>query len=121
MKQFFLSVKAAVGGAFSRFFYSRPAAKRVLLVTLLWLPSMLVDLVLGQAFAAPLWALMLVTLLLGMGAERAALEWDPFFSLPPLKSFAFWRWQPLERKRFIAAVASLATGSVGSFIWGLFA
>ena len=121
MKKMIRSAKAALGAALGRFFYTRPAFKRALLAVALWAPSILVQLMVGSNEIGLAWALLLAAFFWGMGAERAALDWDPVFSLPLLRSFAFWRWQPLERKRFLALAATLLTGGLVSLAWGVLA
>ncbi len=108
MKKRFLSAKAAVAAAIGRFFYVRPALKRAILVLMLFLPFAAVSHLVAVPGIAVCAAVFLLAFFWGMGAERAALDWDPVFSLPPVKSIAFWRWQPLERKRFKAVSLVLA-------------
>lgn len=120
MKKRLLAAKAAftaaLKGFLGRFFYTRPALKRGVLVVGLMGPFV----VLGHAVAAPLLsvcvAVVLLALFWGMGAERAATDWDPVFSLPPVSAFAFWHWQPLERKRFYAVLFALGICAAISFL-----
>lgn len=108
--------KAAFGKTISRFFHSlfhtRPGLKRGVLVLLLFIvvvvPSAFLPVDALQV--SGLWAAMLLMLFLGMGAERAAIEWSPVFALPPISTFAFWRWHALEKKRFLAVLCALAVG-----------
>ncbi len=115
MKKHILAAKAAVVAAIGRFFYTRPACKRGVLVAGLMGPFV----VLAHIVAAPLLAVaaavFLLALFWGMAAERAATDWDPVFSLPPVSAFAFWRWQPLERKRFHVVLLVLALCIAASF------
>ena len=119
MKKLIETTMAVTG----RFFYRRPALKRGMLALALYgvpvltaaiLPFPGVILTIGAA-----WALALFMLFLGMGAERAALDWGPVFALPPLKSFAFWRWHALEKKRFLAVLLALATGLASTVLPGI--
>jgi len=105
---------------FSSVFTLRPALRRAGLVFGLYAVLALPMVLLGFLLPAGLWAVFLTALFLGLGAERASLEWDATFALPPVRSFAFWRWQALERKRFLGALAALGLGLVLSIIWGMF-
>lgn len=116
MKQKIASLRAAVAAAIRRFFNSRPTSKRVGLVVMLLLPGFGLAWLIGNTALATLWALMLLSLFWGMGAERAALEWDATFSLPPVGAFVFWRWQPLEKKRFVAVLVACALASLGAVL-----
>lgn len=110
-------LKAAVG----RFFYVHPVLKRAGLVFALLL-LVLVPLgtfaVVGgdTLFALMLtclmimWCAFLFGLFLGLGAERASVDWDNVFALPPLRAFAFWRWHAIERKRFLGVLGALFFG-----------
>ncbi|WP_262694490.1 hypothetical protein [Kordiimonas aquimaris] len=117
--------KAAVGKTISRFFYAlfhtRPGLKRGALVLLLFAAVVVPFSVFsGQMlYVSGLWALMLFALFLGMGAERAAIEWSPVFALPPISAFAFWRWHALEKKRFLAVLTALAVGAGCTAIAGI--
>jgi hypothetical protein len=104
-----------------RFFYTRPALKRgalaLVLQQLVVLPLGLIAAGSGvglvdiwAALVSLQWTIFLVGLFWGMGAERASTEWDGTFALPPLKSFDFWRWHALEKKRFMAVLVSLMGG-----------
>lgn len=111
MKIYIANAKAALSASLGRFFYTRPALKRAGLVLLLYCGPPLVAAIFSAAIPiGGIWALMLTSLFWGMGAERAAVEWDDVFSLPPLSAFAFWRWHGLEKKRFLAALAALLAG-----------
>lgn len=115
MKNVIARAKAALSASLGRFFYTffntRPALKRAALITGLYaVPTLAAALVSSAVLVGGIWALMLLALFWGMGAERAATEWDSIFSLPPLSAFAFWRWHGLEKKRFTAVLATLATG-----------
>lgn len=112
MKNIYLKLKAAIG----RFFYVRPALKRATLVLSLFLPFAAASHLVGVPGISAWAAVFLLALFWGMGAERTAIDWDPLFSLPPLKSFAFWRWQPLERKRFSAVLLVLTFSAVAVFL-----
>lgn len=112
MKNIYLKLKAAIG----RFFYVRPALKRAFLVLALFLPFAAVSHLAGVPDISVWAAVFLLALFWGMGAERATIDWDPVFSLPPVKSFAFWRWHPLERKRFNAVLLALASGIGAVFL-----
>ncbi len=116
MKQLLLSAKAVLGKTLGRFFYvlfhTRPALKRGALSLFLYaVPT-------AVAAAGPVslstfgtfWAFGLLMLFWGMGAERAATDWDPVFFLPHPRSFAFWHWHALEKKRFLAAIMALVSG-----------
>lgn len=111
-----------LGRLLNALFHTRPALKRGGLVLVLYS----VPVCLAALLSAPtivvgvVWALALLMLFLGMGAERAATDWDPVFALPPLKSFAFWRWHALEKKRFLAAVSALGGGIAVSAVAELF-
>jgi len=107
--------KAALSASLGRFFYaifnSRPALKRASLVAALYLvPALLAAPFSAAVLVGGIWALMLLAVFWGMGAERAATDWDRVFSLPPVSSFAFWRWHGLEKKRFLAVIAVLCAG-----------
>lgn len=121
MKQKIASLRAAVAGSIRRFFNSRPTSKRVGLLVMLILPGFGLALLVGNTALATLWALLLLSLFWGMGAERAALEWDATFSLPPISAFAFWRWQPLEKKRFMATLVPCVASGLGAFAWEMLA
>lgn len=107
-------IKAAIG----RFFFAQPVLKRGLLAGALYSP------VFGIQFIAPgapvclgvVVGVGLVAVFLGIGAERAATEWDKTFSLPPIGAFAFWRWQPAERRRFIVTGGVLLLAVVVTFL-----
>jgi len=110
MCTFFMKRLRIVG----RFFYAqthrRSALKRGLFSFGLYGAIALPAAIIGMPVLAAFWALALLTLFLGMGAERASLEWDPVFALPPARNFAFWRWHALEKKRFLAVLFALASG-----------
>ncbi len=111
MKNSIARVKAALSVCLGRFFYTRPSLKRAALIAALYAaPTLAGVLAVSAVLVGAVWALILLALFWGMGAERAATEWDSMFSLPPLSAFAFWRWHGLEKKRFIAVFATLATG-----------
>lgn len=113
MNNLIARAKAALSASLGRFFYTRPALKRAGLVALLYsAPLLTADLFSEAAVVGAVWALMLLSLFWGMGAERASVEWDDVFSLPPVGSFAFWRWHGLEKKRFLAVIAALASAWV---------
>lgn len=113
-------IRAAMVSAIGRFFHARPVLKRallalmlqqVLLVPLLALP--------GGGLVPPIamlmglmWSAFLLGLFWGMGAERAALDWDAVFNLPPARSFHFWGWHALEKRRFLGVVVALLVGLV---------
>jgi len=109
---------ADAGRFFYGLFHIRPSLKRGVLAFCLCVavaaPFAIVDL----PAVAPAWAAMLATLFLGMGAERAALEWDDMFALPPIHTFAFWRWHALERKRFLAAIIGITLGVITASVIG---
>lgn len=112
-------IKRAVSRIFTATFNTRPGLKRGALMLILFaFVAMPVCIVVPDAAlsASGIWALMLVCLFLGMGAERAAVEWSPTFALPPLSAFAFWRWHALEKKRFVCAVLALALGLLCTFV-----
>ncbi len=113
MNNLIANAKAALSVSLGRFFYAifntRPALKRACLVAVLYsVPTVLAALFSVAALVVGVWALMLLAVFWGMGAERAAIEWDKTFSLPPLSAFAFWRWHGLEKKRFIAVIVALS-------------
>lgn len=121
-KAAFVRLLRSISAALHRLFGSWPAAKRVLLIFGLYgVPVLLLQIVFGpEAFTfASTYGLFLFGLLLGMGAERAATVWSDFFALPPLGSFAFWRWYPLEQKRFYAAVCTLAVWWLAAGLGGV--
>lgn len=105
-----------------RFFYvrlnMRPGLKRGLFAFALYGALALPAAVAGVPLLAMLWAPALVMLFLGMGAERASLEWDPVFALPRARDFAFWRWHALEKKRFSAVLIALGFGLLLSLSGG---
>ena len=112
-------IKRAVNRTFTIIFNTRPGLKRgALVLTLFALVAVPACVVVPHAAlsVSVVWALVLFALFLGMGAERAAVEWSPTFALPPLGAFAFWRWHTLEKKRFIAVIAALVLGLVVTFI-----
>jgi hypothetical protein len=119
MKNLFTRFIAALSAGWSRFFYavfnSRPGLKRGALVLVLY-AGFSVPVMFVFGWLAPIWALMLLALFWGMGAERASLEWDPVFALPPLSAFAFWRWHALEKKRFIAVLLALGGGVAATLL-----
>lgn len=124
MKNLLTRVKAALGMRGSRFFHAlfltRPGLRRAALVLALYAAgAALAALMLASAGLALIWALVLLALFWGMGAERAALEWDPVFSLPPVSAFAFWRWHALEKKRFVATLLALGGGVLTSGLIGV--
>jgi hypothetical protein len=105
----------------ARFLYRRPALKRALLALLLQQAMLLpftLSLPLHGNVLATFWALLfggfwtafLAGLFWGMAAERASTQWDSIFALPGPASFLPWRWHALERKCFIAVLATLAAG-----------
>ncbi|MEX0300285.1 MAG: hypothetical protein AB3N28_14520 [Kordiimonas sp.] len=106
----------------SRFFYvqtqMRPGLRRGLFAFGLYAAIAVPAEVVGVPVLAIGWATALFMLFLGMGAERSSLDWDPFFALPPARSFAFWRWHALEKKRFVAVVLALFFGVVLSLSGG---
>lgn len=109
-----------ISSGMHRFFSARPAAKRILLVALVFgIPVIAVHLL--MPLLAPLvtaqLAVLLIGAFLGMGAERASTDWDDFFALPPLSAFAVWRWYPIERMRFLAAISSIFVLWVISVVW----
>lgn len=119
MKNYIENAKAALSASLGRFFYmlfyTRPAMKRASLVLILYSVPPLVSALFSAAVeVGSVWALMVVSLFWGMGAERASIEWDDIFSLPPISAFAFWRWHGLEKKRFLSALAALAAGWVAT-------
>jgi hypothetical protein len=119
VRSFLRSLQGKVTAKITKLLDRRPAVKRGLLVLVLYgLIGLPLTAAFGGVFAA-IWALMLGCLFLGMGAERAAISWDSMFALPPLRSFQFWRWQALERKRFMAVLSALTGGVLLTSIWGL--
>lgn len=105
------------GRFFCALFNTRPGLKRGVLVFVLFgLVALPAHLFLGGAalVASLIWAFALFALFLGMGAERAAIEWSPVFVLPPLDAFVFWQWHALEKKRFLAVLCALALGACGA-------
>ena len=106
IRVFFVKRLHSVG----RFFYARPALKRGLFAFGLFAIIGLPVAAIGVPALSGIWGAALFALFLGMGAERASLEWDPVFALPPVRNFAFWQWHGLEKKRFIAVVVALSTG-----------
>lgn len=120
MRRVFMRPVARANALFHQFFAARPATKRVLLVILLFgIPLVFAHLILSTL--APLvtaqLAMLLMGTFLGMGAERASTDWDDFFALPPLSAFAVWRWYPIERKRFSAAIGAILVLWIFSFLW----
>lgn len=112
---------AATASAIGRFFYTRPALKRgalalglqQLVLVPLGLLANAADPGLMDVWAALIglqWSVFLIGLFWGMGAERAATDWDSVFALPPLRSFDFWCWHALEKKRFSAVLVALCSG-----------
>lgn len=122
MKKIYVLVKAALSASLGRFFYTRPALKRGgLVLAILVVPTLagyLVDI--SILSVAAIWAPIVAALFLGMGAERAAIDWDPVFSLPPVSAFAFWRWHALEKKRFLAALSAVVVGVAGAAVLSVF-
>lgn len=123
------SIRAAMASTIGRFFYARPALKRgalaLVLQQLVVLPLVLAasgaGIGLVDIFAALLclnWTVFLMGVFWGMGAERAALDWDDVFALPPLKAFDFWHWHALEKKRFIAVLVALMLGLLLAIVAG---
>lgn len=106
IRTFFLKRLHSVG----RFFYTRPALKRGAFAFGLFAVIGLPVAAVGVPMLSGLWAVALLALFLGLGAERASLEWDPVFALPPVRNFAFWRWHGLEKKRFTAVIVALGIG-----------
>ena len=105
---------------FSGFFSAKPALLRgcvalvlhgLVAVPAAWFTSVVL---------AAAWAACLAMLFLGLGAERASTERGAVFALPPLASFAFWRWYALERRRYVATLAGLGLGLLCNLLWGLF-
>ncbi len=111
------SLKAALG----RFFYSHPTLKRAGLVFALQL-VVLIPLGIFAAVGSDalfalmltclmiMWCAFLIGLFLGLGAERASMDWDSIFALPPVRAFAFWRWHAIERKRFLGVLGAIFLG-----------
>ena len=97
--------------------YSRPALKRGLLALLLFAPLALLLIFIFNALAAAVWGLVLAAVFLGLGAERASTDWDEVFALPALRNFAFWRWHPLERKRYFAVLTAIIASVLCLLIW----
>lgn len=111
MNNLIARAKAVLSASLGRFFYTRPALKRAGLAIVLYsLPPLIAAAFSAQTVVGGVWALMLLYLFWGMGAERASVEWDDVFSLPPASAFAFWRWHGLEKKRFFAAAIALGAG-----------
>jgi len=97
--------------------YSRPGLKRGLLTLLLFAPLALMFTFVFNVLAAVMWGLVVAAVFLGLGAERASTDWDEFFALPALRNFAFWRWHPLERKRYFSVLATLIASVLCLLVW----
>ncbi|MBL4838484.1 MAG: hypothetical protein JKY34_12990 [Kordiimonadaceae bacterium] len=118
-RSFFAARLTSVGRFFVAQFHSRPVLKRGLFALGLFASVGVPAAVIGVPVLAVVWAGAVFTLFLGMGAERASLEWGPVIALPPARSFAFWRWHTLEKKRFFAVLVALAVGLLVSLGGGL--
>ena len=116
MNNLIAKAKAALSASLGRFFYTRPALKRAgLLAALYTVPTLVAAPMFSAVLIGSIWALVLLALFWGMGAERASTEWDAVFSLPRLSAFAFWRWHELEKKRFFAVFAALSVAWLLTF------
>lgn len=113
-------ITVAMLSVIGRFFHAHPAVKRALLALLLQQALLIPLLALPDGGLVPplamlmglMWSAFLLGLFWGMGAERAALHWDAVFALPPARSFHFWGWHALEKRRFLGVIVALLAGLV---------
>ncbi len=118
IRDFFLKRLHCVGRIFYAQTQMRPGFRRGLFALGLYAAIAVPAAIVGAQVLACVWAAGLFMLFLGMGAERASLDWDPVLALPPVRSFAFWRWHALERKRFLAVLVALSFGLILSLAEG---
>jgi len=123
VRSFFTLITTRAKAKLATMLDRRPALKRGLLVLLLFAILAVPLTALGSGWAAFVWAVMLAAVFIGLGAERDSTDWDAIFALPALRHFKFWRWQALERKRYVAVLVALvfgqASGLIIPVIWGL--
>lgn len=122
VRAFFVRLYTQISTQFSTsvsgIFTAKPALTRGWLVFGLYCVPAVPLALFGLHAATTVLAAVLLGLFLGMGAERASLEWSSSFSLPRLRSFCFWRWEVTERNRFYAVLIALAAGQLFTQVGG---